>query len=154
MNHGILSSKSVLSALVIAAACAAPALAQSTSTPPPPDQIEISTTSEIKTGDETPDPEWDAFLAVDVQPNLDLAALQSSLLYPKAAAEAGIEGTVIVRVLIGVDGKPLRSMIDSSPSPLLNPAAVSAVMAATFTPAQMEGKPLKAWVSVPVRFKL
>ncbi|HEY0382108.1 MAG TPA: TonB family protein [Candidatus Elarobacter sp.] len=54
---------------------------------------------------------------------------------PAMARQQGISGIVVVGVTVDQDGKPLSTRILSSPSPILNSAALAAARAMTYTPA-------------------
>jgi periplasmic protein TonB len=79
--------------------------------------------------------------------------LQPKPEYPSLAFEAGVEGTVVLRALVGQDGR-VRSAEVIKSIPLLNVAAIEAVKQWTFRPARVSGRPVAVWVSVPVRFNL
>ena len=123
-------------------------------------------TKEIPTNNETPflgntrvlvediDIPPDDFIAVELEPYIDLSELQRKVAYPEMARRAGIEGKVIIRVLVGKDGKPLKSIIELSENELLNESAVKAVMSSIFTPAGQNGNPVALWVSIPINFRL
>jgi TonB family protein len=70
---------------------------------------------------------------------------------PELALEAGITGTVIVRALVGPDGRVLDTAIERS-IPMLNGAAENAVRRARFKPATSGGRAVASWVQVPVAF--
>jgi TonB family protein len=72
--------------------------------------------------------------------------------YPDVARQAGVEGTVVVQALIGTDGR-VRDMRIVRSIPLLNGAALEAVKQWRFKPAATGGKPVAAWVSVPIPFR-
>lgn len=75
--------------------------------------------------------------------------------YPDLAREAGVEGTVAVQILIGLDGRVIRAIIAPRGSiPMLDEAALEAARASVFTPALANGKPVKVWVSQRYRFRL
>lgn len=76
--------------------------------------------------------------------------------YPTQAMAAGIEGTVLLKVLVDPNGKPVEVMIEhSSGSRLLDEAALRHVLAAwRFHPATHDGHAITAWALVPVRFNL
>lgn len=76
--------------------------------------------------------------------------------YPAEALRAGIEGTVMLKVLVGPDGKPEQVVIArSSGSRVLDAAARRHVLAAwRFHPALRDGHAIAAWALVPVRFDL
>lgn len=76
--------------------------------------------------------------------------------YPAQALRAGIQGTVLLKVLVDPAGKPLQVMIErSSGSRVLDDAARRHVLAAwRFHPAIRDGHAIEAWAVVPVRFNL
>lgn len=75
--------------------------------------------------------------------------------YPALARRNGEEGTVLLRVLVGRDGTPLKVEIDqSSRSRLLDHAALDAVKGWRFVPARRGTDAIEAWVRVPVSFRL
>jgi protein TonB len=75
--------------------------------------------------------------------------------YPQAAIARGIEGTVLIRVLIAPDGTTREVLVHrSSGTALLDRAAVEAVRHWAFMPAAVGGRAVPAWVEVPVRFRL
>jgi len=102
--------------------------------------------------EQEPDP--DEFVFVEKEPSFDYADLQRRVQYPEIARRAGIEGKVIVKVLVGKDGKPKRAFVADSPSDMLNDAALKAVLATTFTPAIQNGNPIDVWVTIPIIFKI
>jgi protein TonB len=99
-------------------------------------------------------PEDGVFMEVESEPNVDLEALMKKIVYPETARRAGVEGRVIVRVLVGKDGKPIKSKIQSSESSLLENAALEAVNKTSFVPAIQNGSPTTCWVSIPIQFRL
>ncbi len=99
------------------------------------------------------DPDIDEFLIVEKEPQVDLKALQKSIVYPEMALKAGIEGKVVVRVLVGKDGVPKKAVVEYSDSKMLDKAAVKAVMKQVFIPAIQNGKAISCWVSIPINFK-
>lgn len=73
--------------------------------------------------------------------------------YPDLARDAGVDGTVMLRVLVGKDGRVKDVHVDRS-IPLLDDAAVAAVKQWVFTPALVNDHAIAVWVAVPVRFTL
>lgn len=76
--------------------------------------------------------------------------------YPREALRAGTSGTVVLEVLVGVDGRPLRAdVLSSSGHRALDQAARRQVLARwMFKPALMAGVPVQAIGHVPVEFRL
>ncbi len=73
--------------------------------------------------------------------------------YPDWAREAGVEGKVLLRVLVGADGLPIRVDIVSGPKGLTEEAQ-KAVQRWRFKPGLSGKIPVKVWVEVPVSFRL
>jgi len=73
--------------------------------------------------------------------------------YPSIARQAGMEGRVVVRMLIGTDGRVRRAEIEKG-SALFDEEALKAARQWTFTPALTDGKPVMVWVRVPFDFRL
>jgi protein TonB len=75
--------------------------------------------------------------------------------YPRAARRGGEEGTVLLRVLVSVEGGPSRVELErSSGSTVLDAAALEAVKNWRFAPATRAGERVAAWVIVPIVFRL
>jgi len=75
--------------------------------------------------------------------------------YPSLARKGGVEGVVIVQVIIGLDGKVERAeVIDSDPEGFFEEAALSAARQWEFTPAMQRDKAVKVRYQIPFRFKL
>ncbi len=65
------------------------------------------------------------------------------------------EGTVLLRVLVGVDGKPIEvSVLKSSGIRKLDELAQRSVMKWLFKPATRDGQPVQAIGNIPIDFKL
>ena len=76
-------------------------------------------------------------------------------IYPVRARRAGQKGTVTLRVLIDVTGRPAQvSLQRSSGHEALDEAALSAVRAARFRPYAEGGIAQAVWVLVPINFVL
>ncbi len=73
--------------------------------------------------------------------------------YPAIARSAMVEGTVLLHVLVGKDGKVRQVRVDSGPD-MLREAAIACAKTAAFNPAIFNGKPVEVWVAFPVTFHL
>lgn len=73
--------------------------------------------------------------------------------YPDIAREAGVEGTVLVQVLVGEDGFVKLQRIVQSVS-MLDDAATNAAATAVFKPALQKDKPVAVWMVIPIEFRL
>jgi protein TonB len=75
--------------------------------------------------------------------------------YPPHCLRLGIQGRVVVRALVGEDGRPQEvSVMKSSGDVTLDQSAIDAVKRWRFAPSLRNGTPVRAWVKVPVDFKL
>jgi len=74
--------------------------------------------------------------------------------YPSIAKQASLEGTVVVQVLVGEDGKVKKAKVAQSDSPIFEQAAIDAAMQWVFTPALQQKKPVAVWIAIPFRFSL
>jgi protein TonB len=73
--------------------------------------------------------------------------------YPEEARKMGVEGTVVVRFVVGPNGQVTRVKILKG-HPLLNPAALEAVRAWRFQAGTYEGQPVAMWRSARFPFRL
>ena len=75
--------------------------------------------------------------------------------YPRRARRDGIEGTVMLKVLVTAAGAAGRVEVEtSSGSSALDRAALNAVKTWRFVPARRGEESVDAWVRVPVKFRL
>jgi TonB family protein len=75
--------------------------------------------------------------------------------YPELARRLEQQGLVYVKMLVDLDGTVLNVLvIKSSDFPQLDSAAVEAAYKSIFSPAQIQGKPVRVWVAAPIRFEL
>ena len=92
-----------------------------------------------------------------VESNLQEADYLEPLLvtYPPQSRLRREQGRVVVKVLIGVDGRAQQTeVLTSSGYPRLDQAALASVRAGRFRPAQRGDAAQAAWYQVPVRFDL
>lgn len=73
--------------------------------------------------------------------------------YPRAAFEKRVEGTVELDILISEEGRVVHADVRRS-FPELDQAAVDTVRGWTFEPARRNGKPVPAFASAPVTFRI
>ncbi len=75
--------------------------------------------------------------------------------YPPRARQMGVEGTTVLRALVGEAGDTLELIVwQGSGMRLLDEAALAAARQWRFEPARRGDRLLTAWVEVPVRFIL
>ena len=100
-------------------------------------------------------PEFGKFIKISNVPFYNENKIKSLVEYPDLACRSGIEGIVVVDVLVNKNGSILKTIIEYSDHTLLNSAAINAVKAyGNFEPAEQGGKKVACWISVPFTFKL
>lgn len=102
----------------------------------------------IDSGSGLPSP--DDYVAFEKEP--DLVSMEEPQ-YPELAREAGVEGTVLIRVLVGEDGFVKNQIIIQSVQ-MLDDAATTAAQTAVFKPALQKDRPVAVWMVIPIEFRL
>ncbi|MEM7369100.1 MAG: energy transducer TonB [Bacteroidota bacterium] len=74
--------------------------------------------------------------------------------YPQMAKDAGIEGTVVVRILVDKTGTYAKHKVINSVHPILDRVVAKHIHRLKFTPAIQGKKPIKFWVNIPFKFQL
>jgi TonB family protein len=74
--------------------------------------------------------------------------------YPQAALERGLQGTVKVAAFVDDAGEVAKAFVHTGLDSLLDATALHAVGASIWAPARQRGEPLGCWVVVPIRFQL
>ncbi len=83
-----------------------------------------------------------------------MVALAQAVVYPATAAKDGLEGKVLVSMVIDEHGKTVSAEIITGVREDLDKAALDAVRKVEWTPALKGKTPVKANVIVPIMFKL
>ena len=92
------------------------------------------------------------FLAFDEPPSLSFYEPPK---YPSLARDAGIEGTVAIKVLVSEEGKVIDAVVLSSDvTPAMEKAALAAAWKCRFRPAKQRTVPVRAHVMIPFQFQL
>lgn len=109
--------------------------------PPPPDDEED---------------EQEIFVIVEQMPELigGMQELQRHIVYPEIARRAGIQGRVVVQIVIDTEGYPRNPQIVRSVGGGLDEAAIAAVQQVRFTPGMQRGRPVQVQYTIPVQFRL
>lgn len=75
--------------------------------------------------------------------------------YPRTARKQGVEGRVVLSVIVTSTGLPEHvSVYESSGAEILDDAALSAIATWTFVPAKIRNKPVDSKLMIPIRFQL
>ncbi|MEO5558481.1 MAG: energy transducer TonB [Dokdonella sp.] len=73
--------------------------------------------------------------------------------YPVQALRLHQQGTVVLKVLVGTDGRPQEVTVEkSSGSRILDQAAIEAVKGWMFNPGMKNGQPAPGYALVPISF--
>ena len=128
-----------------------------------PDDLTIAST-ELDFSDippPPPPPEDDdgmIFVAYDEAPEIigGMSALLKHLKYPRLAQNAGIEGIVFVKVLVGTNGSTEKAeILKARPANMgFEKSAINALKKIKWEPAKQRDRKIRVWVSIPVQFKL
>lgn len=102
------------------------------------------------------DDEEEIFLVVEKMPEIigGLGELYKYVKYPEVARKAGIEGTVVVQIVVTPDGKPSQPQVLRGVHELLDKEAVQGVMQLSFKPAMQRARAVPVYMTIPVRFDL
>jgi TonB family protein len=122
----------------------------------PPEVIEAVTLAQLqpapsdtmKSEDYIPKP--DEFVRVDTQP---VPVSQPRPRYPESALKAGLEGTVLIQILVDRTGKVRDVLVKKGPE-VFHEAAKEVAWKSAWRPAIRGGKPVAVWVAFPIRFTL
>ena len=75
--------------------------------------------------------------------------------YPQQARKRGFQGTVILKVLVGKDGRVADIRLqESSGHSILDNIALETVRGWAFTPGRRGEDPVEMWIRVPMLFEL
>jgi periplasmic protein TonB len=122
-------------------------------TPPPPPPKSTAITVVTPTKPVAPPPP--VAVPVRVTPRLDMQRSQQPE-YPAASRRLGEQGTSVIEVLVGVDGRVLDAkLLQSSGYDRLDQAALAGVKANyRFVPGTVDGKPQPMWFTFKFTWKL
>ena len=81
-------------------------------------------------------------------------ASADGLEYPVELRSQGIEGTALVEVYVGADGRVLQSTVLEATHDAFAEAALATVEQSTFLPATRDGEAIGSVAVLPVRFNL
>ncbi len=89
------------------------------------------------------------------QPAGGAAALAEALRYPESARKEGFSGITIINILVGENGSVLETkLLKSSGNEECDAAAEDAIRSVEWRSAEKDGKPVRAWVAMPVAFRM
>jgi protein TonB len=119
---------------------------------PPPVQ---STAPTVVTTERPPTPPAPASLPVSIMPKLDLQRSREPE-YPPQSRRLGEQGSVVLQVLVDLNGRVLDSkLVQSSGFDRLDQAALDGVKTSyRFIPGTVDGKPAQMWYTFKFNWKL
>jgi len=94
-------------------------------------------------------------MVMDTLPSIKggMNELARIVVYPEMAQRMNMEGTVYVRIYISETGSVVKAIVEKSATPILDRAALDAIMKISFEPAKHNGKNIKSVVTLPIRFR-
>ena len=102
-----------------------------------------------------PTPAPGDFVVVEEEPQpVNIGDIKKLIGYPTIARDAGIEGKVILRILVDKKGKYTKHLVINQSHPVLTAAVEKHISKLKFTPAVQGGRPIKFWVNIPFNFEL
>lgn len=115
--------------------------------PPPP----MPASPEPDAEDET-----EIFVVVEQMPTIigGPQKVYEYLEYPEIARQAGLEGLVVIQLVVTPEGLPSMPEVARSSGQVLDEAAVRAVMQLTFQPGMQRGRAVRVRMAIPIRFRL
>jgi TonB family protein len=129
--------------------------------PPPPAKEKLVKVRETEKGEPPPPPpppnnEKEVWVDYDNAPKVvgGFGEVVKVLKYPESARKSAVSGLVEWKLQIDEDGKIVESKIKKSLQPDCDKAALEALKSVKWKPALKDGKPVKVWVTVPVKFAL
>ncbi len=106
--------------------------------------------------DAVEEPEQEIFVIVEQMPTLigGIQALMNEVEYPALARQAGVEGRVIIQLVVDENGNPKSPIVLRGVGGGCDEEAVRAVMTMKFTPGMQRGRPVPVQYSMSVLFQL
>jgi protein TonB len=101
-----------------------------------------------------PPPGGGEFLSFDKAPKPRRTPFDPDRDYPVMARTAEMEGLVLLKVTVDERGKVIYVVVLKSDAAVFNEAAMKVVRRWEFVPAEQSGNPVKATITIPLRFTL
>ena len=95
----------------------------------------------------------DTVMTEETVDNKPQVTYRAPIAYPEVALKNGIQGYVVVHLLIGKDGAiKMVKVIDSEPQGIFDQAVLNGIYDWRFSPARYKGEPVPVWVKQKVTF--
>ena len=98
--------------------------------------------------------EEEKFIEAEIYPSCDMKKLMKNIKYPELARKIGIQGKVILKIVVEKDGSISKVEIISSDNEIFNEPSIDAVSNIKFNPAIQNGLKIKCPVIIPIEYKL
>ncbi len=123
---------------------------------PPESEYEVIQMEEILQPGEFYDEAADVYAVVNEMPEVigGMKSLREHIVYPAQAKEAGVEGEVILHVIIDEQGVPIEVKVMVGIGAGCDEEAVRVIRATRFEPGRLEGKTVKVRMIMTVTFEL
>jgi periplasmic protein TonB len=95
----------------------------------------------------------DAFDVADLEKKPE-AVSQVAPAYPPELRKAKIEGSVTLVFILGEDGRVEEPRVENSSRPEFEKPALEAIRKWRFRPGQKDGKPVRSYIRVPMKFRV
>jgi protein TonB len=110
--------------------------------------------SATEVGDAVPQEEHTVLTVNEAPVPVNLDEFMRAIQYPEPARNAGITGTVTVRVLVDDNGRYAKHKVLRSPHPWLTQEVERHLPSIRFTPAIANNRAVVCWLTVPIKFQL
>lgn len=98
------------------------------------------------------------FQAFDLEPEdlptYDQNDLSALVRYPEEARKAGLEGKVVLKMVVSTEGVAEQVEVLESTHPLFTESSLAALKALRFTPGRKDGRAVPVYVVIPFKFAL
>lgn len=99
-------------------------------------------------------PSPDATIVVDKEAEaLNINEVGRTMRYPNECKKQRVKGKVFVRVLVGRDGKIVKHIVKRTPHDAMTKEVERVLYDLRFSPAELNGKPVESWVTIPFAFR-
>jgi protein TonB len=142
MNHVLKNALRIVLTVLFSATGLAAGQSQDSVTPAPATQADASAPQQLPKR-----------IRVSQGVSTGLLIKKVSPKYPEEARQQGVQGSVVLKVLISKEGT-ITDLTPVSGDPLLTPAAIKAVKKWRYKPYLLEGEPVQVETTIQVNFTL
>jgi len=74
--------------------------------------------------------------------------------YPRQALRQGLEGSVVLKILVDMKGRPVQIVVAQSDAAVFDSSAIEAAKQFVYLPAIRDNMPVNAWMTYKVQFRI